>query len=93
MILIRWFLTAVLAAVALTVDVGNAVAPTVARKRARNVSAVPLLGGLSGLVACLVCPAVGSAKLIPVAVLLDLSVYHLAKLVLRIAAGRGAKPE
>jgi hypothetical protein len=93
MILIRWFLTAVFAAVALTVDVGNAIAPIVARKRGRNVSAVPLLGALSGLVACLACPAAGSGKLIPVAVLLDLSVYHLAKLVLLIAAGRGPKPE
>ena len=91
--LIRWFLTAVLAAVALVVDMGNAVAPIVARKRRRNVSAVPLLGALSGLAACLACPVAGSAKLIPVAVLLDLSVYHLAMLVLRIVAGRGAKPE
>jgi hypothetical protein len=93
MLLIRWFLTAALAAVALTVDVGNAVAPILARKRGRNVSAVPLLGALSGLAACLACPVGGSAKLIPVAVLLDLSVYHLAMLVLRIAAGRGTKPE
>jgi hypothetical protein len=93
MLLIRWLLTAFLAAVALTVDVGNAVAPIVARKRGRNVSAVPLLGALSGLAACLACPVTGSAKLIPVAVFLDLSVYHLAMLVIRIAARRGAKPE
>ena len=93
MLLTRWILTAVLAVVALTVDAGNAAAPVIARKRGRNVSAVPLLGALSGLGACLVCTAAGSAKLIPVAVLLDLSVYHLAKLVFRITAGRGAKPE
>ena len=93
MFLIRWILTAVLGAGALAVDVGNALAPIVARKRGRNVSAVPLVGVLSGLAACLACPVAGSAKLIPVAVLLDLSVYHLVKLVVRIAAGRRPKPE
>jgi uncharacterized membrane protein len=93
MFLVRWLLTVLLATVALTVDVGNAIAPMLARKQRRNISAVPLVGALSGFAACLVCPLAGSAKLIPLVVLLDLSVYHLARLAIRSHKGRPAKPD
>jgi hypothetical protein len=77
--------------VAIAADLGNAIAPIIARRRGRNVSAVPFLGALLGSAACLVCPMEGASKLIPVALLLDLSVYHFARFLLRKAAGGAAK--
>ena len=39
---------------------------------------VPIVGTVSGVAACLVCPVAGTAKLIPLAILADLTTYYLA---------------
>jgi hypothetical protein len=90
-LMIRWLLTFVLFAVAITADVGNAIAPIMARRRGRSVSAVPFVGALCGAAACLVCPIEGSGKLLPVAMVFDLSVFHFARFLVRWVAGRAAK--
>ncbi len=77
MLTLRWTLTLVLAAMAVTLDVSNVVVPMTARKSGRHVSPVPFFGALFGAVACLLCPLHGSSKVIPVAVLLDVSVVGL----------------
>jgi hypothetical protein len=77
MVIVRWGLTAILGGMALLVDVGNATAPILARRRRKNVSMVPLFGAIFGTIACLLCPLGGSAKFIPIAVLCDLSVMSL----------------
>jgi hypothetical protein len=93
MVFLRWALTIVLIVIALVIDVGNACAPIIARKRGRNVSGIPLAGSLSGVAACLICPIPGSARLIPAAILLDLSAYFLVWfLVTRVLARRSQRP-
>jgi hypothetical protein len=76
---------------ALLVDVGNATAPILARRRRENVSTVPLFGAIFGTIACLLCPLGGSAKLIPVAVLLDLSVASLVAFGVARMVGRSSR--
>jgi len=89
--MIRWVLTFLLLAVAITLDVGNTLAPILARRRGRNVSTVPFVGALCGAAACLVCPIEGSGKLVPVAMVSDLSLFHFARFLVRRVAGRAAK--
>jgi hypothetical protein len=75
--LIRWILTAVIGGMALLLDVGNVVLPILARKHGKHISPVPIFGALLGTVACLLCPLSGTAKAIPVAILLDMSMLGL----------------
>jgi hypothetical protein len=86
MLVARWIAAILLASFAVVVDIGNIAGPIAARKAGRNYSFVPFVGALSGAAACLACPWPGSAKLIPVAVLADISVaiwiLWLGKLVL-----------
>jgi hypothetical protein len=89
---IRWFVTVLFAVVAVLLDTANLAAPIIARRRGRNVSAVPLLGAISGTLACLFCPLAGSGSLIPIAVLLDVSVIYLAVWLVKAVARRGADP-
>ncbi len=91
MVLARWVFTAVLGGMALLVDVGNATAPILARRRRKNVSMVPLFGAIFGTGACLLCPLGGSAKVIPIAVLLDLSVVSLIALGVTRMVGRSPR--
>jgi hypothetical protein len=77
MLLIRWILSAALGGTALLLDVGNVALPLLARRRGKHMSPVPLLGALLGSTACLLCPVPGTAKAIPVAILLDMSLLGL----------------
>lgn len=88
MLMAKWVLTAVLGVMALLIDLGNASAPILARRRQRNVSMVPLFGALFGTGACLLCPLDDSARLIPIVVLLDLSVLNLLLFGVRWLVGR-----
>jgi hypothetical protein len=88
MLLIRWILTAGLGGMALLLDVGNVVLPMLARRRGRHMSPVPFFGALLGTVACLVCPLPGTAKAIPVAILLDISMLGLVVYSLKWMTGR-----
>lgn len=91
MVVVRWIFTVALGSMALLVDVGNVTAPILGRRRQKNVSMVPLLGAIFGTVACVVCPMGGSAKLIPVAVLFDLSVATLVALGVARMLGRSPR--
>jgi hypothetical protein len=43
------------------------------------------------MAACLVCPSEGTGKLIPAALVLDLSIFHLATFLVRQVASRVMK--
>jgi hypothetical protein len=86
--LIRWILTAVLGGLALLLDVGNVVLLLLARKHGKHMSPVPLFGALLGTVACVLCPLAGTAKAIPVAMLLDISLTGLIIYALKSTMGR-----
>ena len=88
MVVVRWCFTVFFIVIALAIDVGNACAPIIARRRGRNVSGVPFMGTVSGVAACLVCPVAGTAKLIPLAVLADLSTYYLAWMIVAVVVAR-----
>ena len=92
MLLIRWLLTVFFAVVAVLVDTGNVAGAIIARKRGRNFSAVPIIGALCGVVACLLCPMIRARYLIPVAVVLDVSMASLAFWLFKKAVGRAGKP-
>jgi uncharacterized membrane protein len=92
MLLTRWILTALLGAFAVLLDATNVAVPLIAQKRGRHVSPVPIFGALAGTAACLLCPIAGSAKLIPVAIILDVSVLGLAAWMVSAVAGRGKGP-
>lgn len=88
MLLIRWILTAVFGGIALLLDVGNVVLAIRARKSGRHMSPVPLFGALLGTAACLLCPLPGTAKAIPIAILLDTSMLGLVVYSLKWMTGR-----
>ena len=92
MLLIRWILTALFAVFAVFLDTANLAVPFLAHKRGRHMSPVPLFGAVAGTAACLLCPVVGSAKVIPVAILLDVSAVGLAVWVVRAVAVRNKAP-
>ena len=54
--MVAWILLFLLSVIALFVLLGNPIAGIRAVRAGRNYSAVPLIGGLTGCVACLICP-------------------------------------
>jgi hypothetical protein len=67
--------------------VGNAAMPFLARRTGRSQSMVPLVGGISGVVAALLCPWSVPTSVIPLPLLLDLgtgpmvfgAIWHAAR--------------
>jgi hypothetical protein len=51
----RWTLFAVLASLSLLIILGNLIESLKAMRQGRNYSAIPLIGGAAGWIACLIC--------------------------------------
>jgi hypothetical protein len=77
----RWVFALVLGAIGAFVIVGNPVTGVLAMRRGRGYSSVPLIGGMLGFAAMLVCP-VETGWLTPLPLLLDYTIPLLAYLVL-----------
>lgn len=85
--IICWIVAALAGALSIFILVGNPIAGVKAVRSGRNYSSVPLVGGVLGVVACVVCPVIGWSwwSLLPLA--LDYTVPGL--LYAMLLAGRG----
>jgi hypothetical protein len=83
----RWIIAGALGAASLLVIVGNPVAALLAQRRGESYSFVPVVGGATGVAACLVCPAIGFSWWAIVPLVMDVTV-PMALVVLALMALR-----
>jgi len=85
----RWIIAGVLGAVSLCVIVGNPVAGLIARRRGESYSFVPVVGGVTGVAACLACPAIGLSRWALVPLIMDATVPMALVVVVLMALRSG----
>ena len=71
---VRWIIAGLLGALSLTVIVGNPIAALIAQRRGECYSFVPVVGGITGVAACLLCPAIGFSWWALVPLFMDVTV-------------------
>ena len=86
---LRWAISVVAAVVSVLVIIGNPVIGFLIQRRGGHYSAVPMVGGLAGVVACVAMPVDGSAKWFFVPLILD---YTYLGLVYVLISELRAKP-
>jgi len=79
----RWIIAVTLALLSLSIIVGNLVLGVQAVRAGRTYSSIPFVGGVSGGVACLMCPAIGFSWWALVPLLLDYTIPGLVYVLLR----------